>query len=704
LWKLQVLPAIQGAQLVRFIDGSSPAPPEEIKTGTGDDAKKEPNPAYATWLALDQQVFSYIVTSLTKDVLKQVATCATAAQLWKSLEEMGASQTRACKVNTRIALATTKKGSMTVDEYVGKMRSLADEMASAGKPIDDEELVSHICTGLDIEFNLVVSAILVHVEPISMTELATQLNAFEQRMDLLHGSSSSSANLASRGRGNGRGNRGRGGRGRGNGPSGRGRGNFNSNSNKPKPRCQVCKKDGHTMIDCWYRFDESFVAPEEKSANIVAHGGYGVDSNWYSDTGAIDHVTGELDKMMIRDRYNGGEQIHMANGSGMDITHVGRVICHTPERNLFLNNVLYVPSTTKNLVSVHRLASDNNAYFEFHPNHFLIKDQTTKRTLLEGTCKGGLYPLPVAALRNKQVLSVSSGAHPSLERWHHRLGHPSFHIVQQVINKNKLSCSSESKVGSVCDSCQMAKSHQLPYPKSSSQSNFPLELVFSNVWGPTCDSFGRNKYYVSFIDDYSKFTWIYLLKHKSEVFQPFHEFQGLIERQFDRKIFALQPDWGGEYEKLNSFSTKTGIVHLVSCPHAHQQNGAAERKHRHIVEVGLSLLAQSSMPLKYWDQAFLTATYLINRTPNKVINNSTPLERLYKMQIDYTSLSVFGCACWPNLRPYNSHKLAFRSKQCAFLGYTNLHKGFKCLDIASGCVYIYHAMWFLMRAFFLLLS
>jgi histone deacetylase 1/2 len=165
-------------------------------------------------------------------------------------------------------------------------------------------------------------------------------------------------------------------------------------------------------------------------------------------------------------------------------------------------------------------------------------------------------------------------------------------------------------------------------------------------------------------------------------------FKTLLRGNLIGKILALQSDWGGEYEKLNSFFSKTGIVHLVTCLHAHQQNGAAERKHMHIVEVGLSLLAQSSMPLKYWDQAFLTATYLINRTPSKVLNNLTPIERLYKMKADYTSLRIFGCACWPNLRPYNYHKLAFRSKQCAFLGYSNLHKGFKCLDISSGRVYI----------------
>jgi histone deacetylase 1/2 len=89
-------------------------------------------------------------------------------------------------------------------------------------------------------------------------------------------------------------------------------------------------------------------------------------------------------------------------------------------------------------------------------------------------------------------------------------------------------------------------------------STSPLELVFSDVWGPALESFGRFKYYVSFIDDYSKFTWIYLLKKKS------HIFQNLVERLFDKKILAMQTYWGGEYQKLNSFFQHVGISHLVS--------------------------------------------------------------------------------------------------------------------------------------------
>jgi hypothetical protein len=94
------------------------------------------------------------------------------------------------------------------------------------------------------------------------------------------------------------------------------------------------------------------------------------------------------------------------------------------------------------------------------------------------------------------------------------------------------------------------------------------------------------------------------------------------------------------------------------------------------------------MPLKFWDEAFLTAIFLINRLPSKIIDDKTPFEKLFGYPPDYTFLRTFGCAVWPNLRPYNSKKLEFRSKQCVFLGYSNMHKGFKCLDPKEGRVYI----------------
>jgi histone deacetylase 1/2 len=236
----------------------------------------------------------------------------------------------------------------------------------------------------------------------------------------------------------------------------------------------------------------------------------------------------------------------------MQISHIGHSTIHTPSRSLNLKNILHVPSSKKNLLSVHRLASDNNVFLEFHPDFFCIKDQETKNILLRGPCRRGLYPL-TSTPSVKQAFGVNK---PSLDRWHSRLGHPAMPIVERVIKNFNLPFSHESIKHSICDACQRAKSRQLPYAKSDSVSNQPLELVFSDVWGPAPNSVGRFKYYVSFVDDFSKFTWIYLLKFKSEVFQKFHEFQSLVECLFDRKILAMQTDWGGEYEKLNSFFRK----------------------------------------------------------------------------------------------------------------------------------------------------
>ncbi|WVZ53157.1 hypothetical protein U9M48_004138 [Paspalum notatum var. saurae] len=151
---------------------------------------------------------------------------------------------------------------------------------------------------------------------------------------------------------------------------------------------------------------------------------------------------------------------------------------------------------------------------------------------------------------------------------------------------------------------------------------------------------------------------------------------------------SVQSDWGGEYHRLHNYFKATGIEHHVSCPHTHQQNGFVERKHRHIVETGLALLAQSHMPLTYWDEAFNTACFLINRMPTRVIDQDTPLHKLFGTAPNYSRLRVFGCACWPNLRAYNDRKLNFRTRRCVFLGYSSSHKGYKCLDPSTGRVYI----------------
>jgi len=141
-----------------------------------------------------------------------------------------------------------------------------------------------------------------------------------------------------------------------------------------------------------FALGKSAVSGSEKSASSATTS-YGVDTNWYMDSGATYHITGELEKLFVHDKYIGGDQVHTTSGAGMAINHVGHNVLHSPIRNIHLNNILHVPHANKNLLSVNRLARDNNAFLEFHPNHFLIKEQVTRRTLLRGPCEGGLYPL-----------------------------------------------------------------------------------------------------------------------------------------------------------------------------------------------------------------------------------------------------------------------------------------------------------------------
>lgn len=182
-----------------------------------------------------------------------------------------------------------------------------------------------------------------------------------------------------------------------------------------------------------------------------------------------------------------------------------------------------------------------------------------------------------------------------------------------------------------------------------------------------------------FVDHFSRFAWIYLLKAKSEIYNAFIHFKNLAENQFNTKIKVVQSDWVGEFRNLCKLFTDLGIMHRVSCPHTPEQNRLAERKHRHIVEMGLSLLSYSCLPLKFWDDVFATAVYIINRTPTKTIAFKTPLEFLYKHKPNYNTLETFGCLCFPYLRPYNKHKLQFISLLGIFLGYSSQHKGYKVL-------------------------
>ncbi|KAK1436331.1 hypothetical protein QVD17_02110 [Tagetes erecta] len=162
----------------------------------------------------------------------------------------------------------------------------------------------------------------------------------------------------------------------------------------------------------------------------------------------------------------------------------------------------------------------------------------------------------------------------------------------------------------------------------------------------------------------------------------------MVERQFSTKVKHVQTDWGGEFRPLTSFFASLGIIHQLSCPHTSEQNGIVERRHRHVVETGLTLMAQSAIPKRFWHFAFDTAVYLINRMPSRTTSRISPFEHIFHRSPNFNYLRVFGCQCFPHLRPYNPHKMDLRSTPCIFLGYSPSHHGYRCLDPTSDRIYI----------------
>lgn len=147
-----------------------------------------------------------------------------------------------------------------------------------------------------------------------------------------------------------------------------------------------------------------------------------------------------------------------------------------------------------------------------------------------------------------------------------------------------------------------------------------------------------------------------------------------VENSFSKSVKGFQSDKGGKFingDVHNLFSAK-GILHQQSCPYMPEQNGGVKHKHRSMVDMTLTLLFHASIPMKFWFHAFATATFLLNRFPSTSIRFITPFQKLFGFIPHISHHRIFGCACFPSLKPYNTHKLQPKTAQHVFMDYTQV--------------------------------
>ena len=367
-----------------------------------------------------------------------------------------------------------------------------------------------------------------------------------------------------------------------------------------------------------------------------------------------------------------GRTVELPNGSITQVTHIGKVHL-SPD--LILENVLCVPYFRLNLISISKLAYDSLCITIFLSKFCVIQDLRSGKMIGTGIEREGLYHLQQTKKRSCNHAQITN---PNL--WHQRLGHPSDKVSQLFSFphfKNK-SCYKDT-----CLICPLAKQTRLSFPLSSITIIFPFELIHVDIWGGyKVSSISGANYFLTIVDDHTRCTWIYLMKHKSQVRDLLVNFINMVENQFNYKVRIIRSDNGLEFKIHNFYATK-GIIHQTSCVNTPQQNGVAERKHRHLLNMARALLIQASLPKYFWGDAILASAYLINRTPTPILKGKSPYEKLFNKIPTYSHLRVFGCLCFVSTHSQNISKFDPRASRCIFIGYPYGQKGYRVFDLAK---------------------
>ncbi|WVZ05968.1 hypothetical protein V8G54_019314 [Vigna mungo] len=419
--------------------------------------------------------------------------------------------------------------------------------------------------------------------------------------------------------------------------------------------------------------DEANVATTSGGGDALICSLENKEESWVLDSGASFHATSQKE---LFENYVPGNlgKVYLGNEQSCEIIGKGMVKIKLNGSVWELKNVRHIPNLTKNLISVGQLASEGYTTI-FHGDDWKISKGAM--IIARGKKNGTLYKTAGAC----HLIAVAANENPNL--WHQRLGHMSEKGMKIMHSKGKLPGLQSVEID-MCEDCILGKQKRVSFQTSRrTPKKENLELIHSNVWGPTTvPSVGGKQYFVTFIDDHSRKVWVYFLKHKSEVFEAFKIWKAMVENETGLKIKKLRSDNGGEYvdTRFKKFYYEHGMRMERTVPGMPQHNGVVERMNRSLTERARSMRVQSGLPKQFWAEAVNTAAYLINRSPSVPLEHKISEEVWSGKEVKLSHLRVFGCVAYVHISDQVRNKLDPKSKKCTFFSYGEDEFGYRIWD------------------------